>query len=656
MNVSLADDTSPPSAKYGMHLMNKDNNVLSGSALVHVMWYGDWGTSAPKDTLGAFISGLGQSPYWQVLATQYYNPVGAYVTGSIYLGEQIDYVPCGVYRPEWGAGALVGDAIARGMLPLDSNAMYLILGSPSALGGGYHGGLGYGVTNVAYCGTDGTIPYDCVLHELAESAVNNAWATNVSGGSWECADVCGDFPRKRLPNGTLFGGPTNVTIGGITFVTDQYVFDMRAQECSVASTAPLTPLLPRLGPQNSTGVSINVIGALNCNVLNAYESGTGSVAAAVAGSIVAAALTASIAYVTMRRLQQFKNIIGMEIAAALNVLHCLAALAAFVSSVIRSAMAVPVPPAIQQSSGHGWWYKDHGEWAIDVPLFDVAKEGAVLSPFRGVAEDYTAQVTLAAVALVISFRVASRAASRPGSEALVMSAMCDALLVGTSVFSAYANSFAGVVVPAVLACLISAWRIVSIAPEAHPIVCGAMAALGLCMSATLLALRDDVASLSVNAILAWGSAADNSAACALTATCGNDEISGLPVVPFFITSPLRFGVKLESAYVTTGSFAMVAAAAWAVAAIRSPAITFAAVLLQMITFGTWVPMLSTLSRRSLVPGVVAQTLSMIGRTYTAHTPRAATAATAIEITSFIIAACVFVPRRWIRWVRDAPGN
>ena len=133
------------------------------------------------------------------------------------------------------------DAVSHGLIPLDGSAIYLVLDAPNVQGGGYHGSYGYGNSSIVFCGTDGTIPMDCVLHEIAESAVNSAWETNVTGGEWELSVVCGDFSRKTLPDGRVIGGPVSVTIGNATFVTSQYQFDMVTQDCAVSTFRPPPP-------------------------------------------------------------------------------------------------------------------------------------------------------------------------------------------------------------------------------------------------------------------------------------------------------------------------------------------------------------------------------------------------------------------------------
>ena len=54
---------------------------------------------------------------------------GQFVTSSIYMGKQVVVPWCDVYQPLWGGGLIVTDAVSRGLLPVDGNGIYVVLGS-----------------------------------------------------------------------------------------------------------------------------------------------------------------------------------------------------------------------------------------------------------------------------------------------------------------------------------------------------------------------------------------------------------------------------------------------------------------------------------------------------------------------------------------------
>ena len=131
-----------------------------------------------------------------------------------------------------------------------------------------------------------------------------------------------------------------------------------------------------------------------------------------------------------------------------------ASFAAFVTVVVVSFTEAPLRPVTHQTPAAGWWHAYGGAgWAIDVPLFDVATQGSVLSPFRGTMHDYSVQIALAAAALIMHSTFTNIALLRWWAAA-----MASCLLAGACVLPAGAGQPA-VLVFAMLAAALSVWQV-----------------------------------------------------------------------------------------------------------------------------------------------------------------------------------------------------
>lgn len=632
-NVTICEWTSPGlcQAIFRMVRVSPEFNVLSGVARVHVLWYGDWDRETlPVGPLWDLLSGLGQSEYWRVLSKGYFSPPGAYVTASIYPGEQAFTPPCATYQPLWGAGALVEDAISRGALPLDGNAIYLVLGAAGVLGGGYHGGLGYGNSSVSFCGTDGTLDdVGCILHELAESAVNSAWTTNVTFGSWEVADVC-----------DCVEDPVNITFGARTFLSCQKLFDVRTQTCATWTPPPSPSFLPYRPAQNSTPAPPGLLGTLDCASASTSSPGPAVAAAATVAALVAAALLG--AWATPKRERTWTHIV-----------HLLTALAAAATAVLVAALATePVPPTQQTSPNAPTWFVAGKAWAIQVPLRDVLVQAGVFSPLRLAVSSYGPQTLLSAIALVL----AVLAPELQLRAAWLAAAAADALLAGAAALPAAvtglgaSQAVCGLATAAAVAAGVSAHACDTPAREGWAPAAGAgvLSVLNLGLGSLLLAQRGQAAvSLTVeNLQRACSSYADDAVSCALVAGCGHDSFSGMPNMSPLSQPGLRLGVGLGFAYGLTGGLAVCAAAAWFALSLASfrgasratSGFCVSTMVLQAAVFGSWLPLLAPITTRSLAPAEVRQAAATLGCTFTSSVPASASAGSGLVCTTFVLGA------------------
>jgi hypothetical protein len=86
LNVYLPP--APAKAFFGMAYVNPQRPVMSSPINVYVIWYGDWNGLQPSGMMTDLISGLGQSDYWKILATEYDSPPGSFVSSTIYHGGE----------------------------------------------------------------------------------------------------------------------------------------------------------------------------------------------------------------------------------------------------------------------------------------------------------------------------------------------------------------------------------------------------------------------------------------------------------------------------------------------------------------------------------------------------------------------------------------
>jgi hypothetical protein len=167
--------------------------VIDRTPTVHLLWYGDWSASPSMAILPDFVGALSGSPYpqtvtsYQLPSTPWTAPASQWTLGaSVALGT-----PHGTVLDDVAVRAVVSQAIDGGQVPLDTNAIYVVLASPE-------------ITEIAghcdaYCGyhsfvpqAEGTLKY---VFLGSPSRCPAACAPQLAGGSPN-----GDFASDALAN------------------------------------------------------------------------------------------------------------------------------------------------------------------------------------------------------------------------------------------------------------------------------------------------------------------------------------------------------------------------------------------------------------------------------------------------------------------------
>ena len=104
--------------------------VLLGTQFVYPIWYGDWSANAYQQlVLSDFMSTLGSSAYFQI-NTGYPNSAGQTPSGALtYAGSANDAYSHGSALTEADVADVVANAILTGGVPLQSDAIYVVLTS-----------------------------------------------------------------------------------------------------------------------------------------------------------------------------------------------------------------------------------------------------------------------------------------------------------------------------------------------------------------------------------------------------------------------------------------------------------------------------------------------------------------------------------------------
>jgi Phosphate-induced protein 1 conserved region len=87
----------------------------------YIIWYGTWTTAAQNPILN-FVSSVGATPWWAIN-----KPYG--VGSLVYKKAVADNYSQGKTLTTSTVWASVYNAINKGLLPLDTNAIYLVLSS-----------------------------------------------------------------------------------------------------------------------------------------------------------------------------------------------------------------------------------------------------------------------------------------------------------------------------------------------------------------------------------------------------------------------------------------------------------------------------------------------------------------------------------------------
>jgi hypothetical protein len=104
--------------------------VLTGTPVVYVIWYGNWASNPSQQIILAdFISSLGSSPYFQI-NQGYPDSSGQAPSGGLaFGGGAADAYSHGASLSEADVADVVANAILTGGVPLESNAIYVVLTS-----------------------------------------------------------------------------------------------------------------------------------------------------------------------------------------------------------------------------------------------------------------------------------------------------------------------------------------------------------------------------------------------------------------------------------------------------------------------------------------------------------------------------------------------
>jgi hypothetical protein len=122
-------------------------SMMYGITSLYLIWYGNWAGSTTPSILTDLVENVGGSSYFGAV-TRYANTYGVAPNNAvIYSGSVDDSYSYGAYLYWYDVGSIVGQAIIGGSLPLDPDAVYVVL--PSA---DVEERSGFGVD---YCGFHG---------------------------------------------------------------------------------------------------------------------------------------------------------------------------------------------------------------------------------------------------------------------------------------------------------------------------------------------------------------------------------------------------------------------------------------------------------------------------------------------------------------------
>jgi hypothetical protein len=103
--------------------------VMSGPHNVYFIWYGNWTGNNATTILPQLISGFGGSLYFNINTT--YGDASSNVGNTVTMAKQVfDNYSQGTALNNTLLGNVIGDPLASGALPVDSNGIYFVLTSP----------------------------------------------------------------------------------------------------------------------------------------------------------------------------------------------------------------------------------------------------------------------------------------------------------------------------------------------------------------------------------------------------------------------------------------------------------------------------------------------------------------------------------------------
>lgn len=235
--------------------------VLTTGANVYLIWYGNWSANTATTILPTLITGLNQSPYFNINTT-YYDAANQKVPNSVSLaGQTTDAYSQGSSNLSDGSiNAVVTSAISSGRLPRDTNGLYFVLTSVDVTKSGFltsycgwhtHATISGADLKYAFVGNPGTnaacsmqtsvspnnnVGADAMAsvmgHELEEAATDpdlNAWYDQ---RGYENADKC------AWTFGTTYtvanGSKANMTLGGLNFLVQRNWVNAAGGYCALS--------------------------------------------------------------------------------------------------------------------------------------------------------------------------------------------------------------------------------------------------------------------------------------------------------------------------------------------------------------------------------------------------------------------------------------
>jgi hypothetical protein len=103
---------------------------MTGTPSIYLIWYGNWSSdTAAQSLLTTWAQNFGASGNYNINTT-YYNGSGVHVShAASYGGSTTDSYSQGTAVSDSGIQAIVSSAISSGRLPLNNNALYMVLTS-----------------------------------------------------------------------------------------------------------------------------------------------------------------------------------------------------------------------------------------------------------------------------------------------------------------------------------------------------------------------------------------------------------------------------------------------------------------------------------------------------------------------------------------------
>lgn len=237
-------------------------SVLLGTSHAYMIWYGTF-DSGTMGIVNALVSSIGGSPYFNI-NTGYFDGSGNSVSNSLTLaGSAQNNYSKGKSLGSADIGQIVSDTLSAGLLPLDSNGIYVVLtaGDVSVNGFGtsfcgYHSVRTFSNTSVHYAFIGNPAPahmYNCaqqtnspngnpgadamastVAHEVEEAI------TDPNGDAWydssgnENADKCAwNFGATyTVSNGSL----ANMQLGGNNYLIQTNWVNASGGSCGLSAS------------------------------------------------------------------------------------------------------------------------------------------------------------------------------------------------------------------------------------------------------------------------------------------------------------------------------------------------------------------------------------------------------------------------------------